>query len=218
MRKTLDTTHMAVDIQGKGCCVMSQVALDGLDIVPSLQESHCVAVAQVMKPCVRHTDIIGDALEVVVRGAGRQVSTHGVAKHIEMVCQRMRSVSDHRTYHTPPLITMETLCSKSSEKERIGYETLKSNHKKQRKFHRVLRIHRASATSSATQAKNQLFSYKNSEFFLLYVVRSKFYNFDFTGDCQILQTVFWLYHRKGAPFHKEHLSCWFSMPWVLISR
>lgn len=89
LRKTLDTTHMAVDIQGKGCCVMSQVALDGLDIVPSLQESHCVAVAQVMKPCVRHTDIIGDALEVVVRGAGRQVSTHSVAKHIEMVCQRM---------------------------------------------------------------------------------------------------------------------------------
>ena len=89
MRKTLDTTHMAVDIQGKGCCVMSQVALDGLDIVPSLQESHCVAVAQVIKPCVRHTDIIGDALEVVVRGAGRQVSTHSVAKHIEMVCQRM---------------------------------------------------------------------------------------------------------------------------------
>ena len=131
---------------------------------------------------------------------------------------RAGSVSDHRTYHTPPLITIETLCSKSSEKERIGYETLKSNHKKQRKFHRVLRIHRASATSSATQAKNQLFSYKNSEFFLLYVVRSKFYNFDFTGDCQILQTVFWLYHRKGAPFHKEHLSCWFSMPWVLISR
>lgn len=78
-----------VHIQGKGCCVMSQVALDGLDIVPSLQESHCVAVAQVMKPCVRHTDIIGDALEVVVRGAGRQVSTHSVAKHIEMVCQRM---------------------------------------------------------------------------------------------------------------------------------
>ena len=59
---------------------------------------------------------------------------------------------------------------------------------------------------------------EDSEFFLLYVVRSKFYNFDFTGDCQILQTVFWLYHRKGAPFHKEHLSCWFSMPWVLISR
>ena len=58
--------HMAVYIQGKGCGVMSQVALYGLDIVPSLQGSHRIAVAQVMQPCSRYADVTGNPLKVVV--------------------------------------------------------------------------------------------------------------------------------------------------------
>ena len=36
--------HMAIDIQGEGCGVVPQVALYGLDIVPSSQGSHRIAV------------------------------------------------------------------------------------------------------------------------------------------------------------------------------
>ena len=45
--------HMAVDVQGKRCCVVAQVLLHRLDVIPALEGGDRVAVTEVSRCQVR---------------------------------------------------------------------------------------------------------------------------------------------------------------------
>jgi len=50
--------------------MVAQIALDGLDVIPSPKRSDCIAVSEVVQTCVRKTDGGDDLLVIVLKGAG----------------------------------------------------------------------------------------------------------------------------------------------------
>ena len=59
---------MAVNIQGEGCGGMSQVALNGFDIISGSNSGNGIAMSQVMKASVRPADTSGGLLKGSVNG------------------------------------------------------------------------------------------------------------------------------------------------------
>ena len=61
---------MAVDIQSKGCCGVSQVSLDGFHVVPILEREDGEGVAEIVYPAIWGTDLDGQLL-IVITISGR---------------------------------------------------------------------------------------------------------------------------------------------------
>ena len=43
---------MSINIQGKGCCSVAQVALDRFDIVSVLERQYCKSVSEIVHPAI----------------------------------------------------------------------------------------------------------------------------------------------------------------------
>lgn len=72
---------MTIDIQCKSRCVVAQRLLDGFDIVPALKGRYGIAVAQVMKPCIRVASFFDKLLEVEIDGLRGKVMAQFVSEN-----------------------------------------------------------------------------------------------------------------------------------------
>ena len=72
--------HVAVDIQGELSRCMTQVCLDGLDIIACVEGGDGEGVSEVVEAGFLHTGTLGDLFEVLHNGAPNQVLADGVGK------------------------------------------------------------------------------------------------------------------------------------------
>lgn len=56
--------HVAVNIQSKGCCGVSQVSLDGFHVVPILEREDGEGVTKIVYPAIWGTNLDGQLLIV----------------------------------------------------------------------------------------------------------------------------------------------------------
>lgn len=58
--------HVAIDIQCKCCCGVSQISLYRLDVISGLKRSNRIGVSQIMKAHVRIAKFYNNRLEMIV--------------------------------------------------------------------------------------------------------------------------------------------------------
>ena len=72
--------YMSINVQGKGCGRVAQVALDCFYIISSPDGCDSVTVPQIMEADIRTPDGGHDLLEVFVDGTDREVVAHIIRK------------------------------------------------------------------------------------------------------------------------------------------
>jgi hypothetical protein len=59
--------NMSINIECEGCCGMSEIFLNGFDVVSALDRGHRIGVAQIMKSGVGQAKFLHNALKAVIR-------------------------------------------------------------------------------------------------------------------------------------------------------
>ena len=75
---------------------MSEVFLDGFDVVAALDRSHCVSMPQIMEKSPRQAELSHHALEAIIHGAVRKVAAGLIGKDQVVVHPLLPRIHHHQ--------------------------------------------------------------------------------------------------------------------------
>ena len=73
--------YMSINIECEGCCGMSEIFLNGFDVVSALDRGHRIGVAQIMKSGVGQAKFLHYALKAVIDGSVREIASSRICKN-----------------------------------------------------------------------------------------------------------------------------------------